>query len=513
MVRFIRLTVFVLVWVAAGGAALAAETVQRPLVVVAGILGSKLCNRSGDVVWGTGSSLKNFARLELGASSQEDLASCGLIEKVEVFGPLYSIKAYAGLLAYLKSIGFNESNLYLFDYDWRQSNFETAKKLKTFIEERQKDGRLPGKFDILAHSMGGIVTRIYLDENPGSAVNKVIYFGTPFLGSANTLGTLSEGWGSFSNWLAGGIDTIRRVAMSFPGFMELLPRYDKCCYVRLTSGPAEAIDIFDAEKWRALNWLPDGLKTDPERFAAFKKTLVRSKSLNDLLRSAPPNVAEIIFAGDGHSTNVYFGVKEGATAPDPSRWYFSKDLGDGTVPVWSAARKPAFDNLAGTIVSFAEHSTLFDDNWAEDELKRELLSITPVTREPIKGRGHPVISVLIGGNQLNWTIKSMDLSAEQPTYLLKETLRAKATIYVDGPTETLRTGLVNPVAVLRSDSRRDTVAIVETTNAADLSRGQLTFAVTSELNSQQAGSLELEFSLPTVRDDAKSVFRFAIIGD
>jgi hypothetical protein len=107
----------------------------------------------------------------------------------------------------------------------------------------------------------------------------------------------------------------------------------------------------------------------------------------------------------------------------------------------------------------------------------------------------------------------MDLSAEQPTYLLKETLRAKATIYVDGPTETLKTGLVKPMAILRSDSRQDTLAIVETTNAVDLSRGQLTFAVTSELNSQQAGSLELEFSLPTVRDDAKSVFRFAIIGD
>jgi hypothetical protein len=48
----------------------AAETVQRP-VVVAGILGSKLCTGTGEVVWGSGNSLKNLARLELNGDVHE----------------------------------------------------------------------------------------------------------------------------------------------------------------------------------------------------------------------------------------------------------------------------------------------------------------------------------------------------------------------------------------------------------------------------------------------------------
>jgi pimeloyl-ACP methyl ester carboxylesterase len=401
----------------------------------------------------------------------------------------------------------------LFDYDWRQSNFDTAKKFKKFIDERRNDGRLPGKFDIIAHSMGGIVTRIYLDENPTNAVNKVIYFGTPFLGSGNTLGTLSEGWGSFSNWLAGGMDKIREVTISLPGFMELLPRYDRCCYIRMANGSRKEIDVFDADQWSAMNWLPDSVKNNPARFAVFKKSLERSKGLNTLLRSIPPNVSEVRFAGDAHPTNVYFAVKEGATSPSADRWYFSKDLGDGTVPVWSAARNATFDNLAGTAVSFAEHATLFDDNWAQDELKRELLSITPVTREEISGRGHPVITVVAGGVQLNWTIKTIDLSSEQATYLPNETFKANATINLDGPGEGLRSGLIKPVATLRNNSEEHPIAIVETTSPGDLAKRQLTFTLSRDLATEAIGAVEVEFSVPSVRDDAKAFDRIAIIGN
>jgi hypothetical protein len=48
----------------------AAENVQRPVVLVAGILGSKLCTTAGEVVWGNSSSLKNFSRLELNGGKQ-----------------------------------------------------------------------------------------------------------------------------------------------------------------------------------------------------------------------------------------------------------------------------------------------------------------------------------------------------------------------------------------------------------------------------------------------------------
>jgi hypothetical protein len=55
---------------------------------------------------------------------------------------------------------------------------------------------------------GGIVSKIWMLEYGGaSKVRKAIYMGTPFQGSMNVFGTLSDGWGDFIN---------RRVALSFP---------------------------------------------------------------------------------------------------------------------------------------------------------------------------------------------------------------------------------------------------------------------------------------------------------
>src|SRR5262249_18464333 len=68
------------------------------------------------------------------------------------------------------------------------------------------------------------------------------YRGTPFLGSMSTLGTLSEGWGTIPNWLAGGIDTIRRTALSFPSLLELLPRYRECCSFKRAENQYLSID-------------------------------------------------------------------------------------------------------------------------------------------------------------------------------------------------------------------------------------------------------------------------------
>jgi pimeloyl-ACP methyl ester carboxylesterase len=78
------------------------------------------------------------------------------------------------------------------------------------------------KFDIIAHSMGGLVTRIYMDKFPSAkSLQQVIYLGTPFLGSMNTFGTIKEGWGwPFTN-LAGGQALVTRVALSFPAMLEM----------------------------------------------------------------------------------------------------------------------------------------------------------------------------------------------------------------------------------------------------------------------------------------------------
>jgi pimeloyl-ACP methyl ester carboxylesterase len=132
----------------------------------------------------------------------------GLVEKVNILGPFWTSHQYDSLLQYLHSFGYVDNKmLFVFAYDWRVSNFETAARLKAFVDGNP--ALRDGKFDLLSHSRGGgIVSKIWMLEYGGaSKVRKAIYMGTPFQGSMNVFGTLSDGWGDFIN---------RRVALSFP---------------------------------------------------------------------------------------------------------------------------------------------------------------------------------------------------------------------------------------------------------------------------------------------------------
>ncbi len=489
------------------GSALSKETVKHPVVVVPGILGSKLCTKSNAVVWGTKHSLKNFSRLRLDVAKPEKLHACGLIDRVEVLGPLYSIKAYDALLKTLENMGFKENeNLFLFDYDWRQSNFDSAAKLEAFIDQIKRDGKIGSDFDIIAHSMGGIVSRIYLKDNPSSGVKKIFYFGTPFLGSANTLGTLSEGWGGVKNWLAGGQKTIRAVTLSFPSILELLPRYDECCYVKNSDNSKRYLDIFSADEWSNLGWIPKQILDDKTRLKQFKTNLKNAGSLSELLKSPLKSITEYLFIADAHPTRTYFAIKDGATSPSSSNWYFTEDKGDGTVPAWSAARNPSSTSLSGAEVSFAEHATIFDDEAAQTKLAWELLDVTPANRQPIKGGGHPVISATLGGVDRNWTIETIRLSIPAPVLPIGPSFKARATINLDMNSH-LQPGLVAMSGTVRQGKLTFPIVPAEITSSKDIKASRLVFEYTIKTNNLSEGGVEIEFSLPTVRNDANTVAR------
>ncbi len=218
------------IFVANGQEAATQDAPTHPVVLIPGILGSKLCDASGTVLWGESAraSLSNFHLLDIMTDLPGRVKPCGIINRVQVLGPLYSVAAYSSLIDAMKEWQLVEGqNLFIFDYDWRQSNFDNASTFEQFVASKLGPER---KFNIIAHSMGGLIARLYIERQRASPrVNKVIYLGTPFLGSMSTLATLSEGWGKLPNWLAGGVDTIQHVALSFPSLLELLPRYDKCC--------------------------------------------------------------------------------------------------------------------------------------------------------------------------------------------------------------------------------------------------------------------------------------------
>ncbi len=126
----------------------------------------------------------------------------------------------------------NKPKTFIFAYDWRKSNAETSIALKDYVGCVRKfypDRRI----DIIAHSMGGLVARRYVLDNPDDhQVEKVITIGTPWLGAPKAIHALETGvfiapafGADMWDWAANMVmaRTLRNVMKTFPGPLQLLP--------------------------------------------------------------------------------------------------------------------------------------------------------------------------------------------------------------------------------------------------------------------------------------------------
>src|ERR1041384_4678985 len=155
-----------------------ARTGKRRVIVVPGILGSRLVNRkTGEVVWPTAfRSETDGLGLPISpdlAANRDDLVPERIIETAKLlkYGP--EVYVYHELLKALRTYGgYREGDwdnpgadgdhdtFYVFAYDWRRDNVETARELFRQIENlKRKLNRPDLRFNILAHSMGGLIAR------------------------------------------------------------------------------------------------------------------------------------------------------------------------------------------------------------------------------------------------------------------------------------------------------------------------------------------------------------------
>lgn len=94
---------------------------------------------------------------------------------------------YDNLISAMVDSGYEiDKNLFLFPYDWRNDNRDTAVLLKEKIDDIT-EGRAGEKVDIVAHSMGGLVARSYLQSNQyDNDIDQLIFLGTPQAGAPET---------------------------------------------------------------------------------------------------------------------------------------------------------------------------------------------------------------------------------------------------------------------------------------------------------------------------------------
>ena len=240
---------------------------QRPIVFVPGIMGSELHGSGGKGFWILGA-FKNESPtfdqrpLDLdqdGNSIDDTIRPSDVTRSVlvveEIYAPLLEfLSTDLGYVEYdfktgvidgqdaaehpelwhrrrlLKGSGASPNlaqsplpTLYVFAYDWRQDNAISAAKLKEYIDVVREMHPEAEKVDIIAHSMGGLVSRRYILENP-ERVHRFITLGTPWLGAGKAINAMRTG--DFDEAAMNAIapkPMLKRAGAFMPGVHQLVP--------------------------------------------------------------------------------------------------------------------------------------------------------------------------------------------------------------------------------------------------------------------------------------------------
>ena len=289
-IRFVSIVVLALVILCLDAAA--QTTGKNPVIIIPGVTGSDLVNpKTGKKVWfSTRRDKDDDLRLPMTsallARNRDGLQSKDIIRKVELT-VLPDVQVYQTLIDALKTRGYTEGDwnkpqasdvFYVFPYDWRRDNVESAQLLiRKMTALKQALKRPDLKFDIIAHSMGGLIARyaaMYGSADlprkgvspvptwAGAAhINKLMMFGTPNEGAVSAFDALLNG----SHIIAGRklplVDDFRpEDVMTNPSAFQLIPHQSSARFLDENLQPVK-VDIYNIATWDKYGW---GAINDPK---------------------------------------------------------------------------------------------------------------------------------------------------------------------------------------------------------------------------------------------------------
>lgn len=386
---------------------------RNPVIVIPGILGSRLRHRGSDrIVWGA-KNKAGFAQQENpeearqlsvpmreGAPLSElsgDIEPDGTLDRLRAsrLGLSLEIRAYDNILQILGASGYLEtvrkagrragrhvldygpsglSTCFQFDYDWRRSLPDNAALLAEFVQavsrfagkESGCGPDVPMKVDIVAHSMGGLLLRYFLryggrplhtdgepelpDWSGADYVEHAMIVGTPNAGSLDALDKLING--------LPGNPTYPRYDAAFLGTMpavyQLLPR---CRHRSVTDERGETIgDLYDPGLWSEMRW---GL-ANPDADALLERLLPEAPSRDHRLAIAADHLAKCL-----DETKRFHAAIDLPAVP-PTGLVMQLFAGDGIltpsrVAVGPTGTPPRVDDYAAGDATVLRSSALMDE--------------------------------------------------------------------------------------------------------------------------------------------------------
>jgi pimeloyl-ACP methyl ester carboxylesterase len=197
---------------------------------------------------------------------------------------------------------------FIYYYDWRRDNVESAIGLGRAIRKIKTRLRAPGlRFDIVAHSMGGFLAEYYLKygmvdvlDHAGAA--PVTYAGAMDIGRIVTIGTPHRGTMSAFRILNNGFSRTMspREIFSMPSVYQLLPD-DPTGHFLDMQGNTVAVDLYDARTWVENRWAiwsrrgaESGDAPPPQAERFLQAALDRARAFHAALRKDAPGDAPVV---------------------------------------------------------------------------------------------------------------------------------------------------------------------------------------------------------------------------
>jgi hypothetical protein len=242
---------------------------------VHGFLGSKLRDvKTGKVAWGTMANVlsgrvNEALSLPLGPGDPSTA-----LEAYEIYDSLWGVEYYRKILRILQdSGGYRLGDIenpkpgdtaFVFIYDWRQDNVDSARRLAATLERlRERLGDPSTRFDLLTHSQGGLIARYFVryggkdvldsDRVPvptlagAPLVDKVVMLGTPNRGCLEAMKILHHGIRKFFRPMP------TAVVFTMPSLYQMLPPPGSQVFASLDGHPVD-LDLYDADTWVREGW-------------------------------------------------------------------------------------------------------------------------------------------------------------------------------------------------------------------------------------------------------------------
>jgi pimeloyl-ACP methyl ester carboxylesterase len=318
---------------------------MKVLVFVPGTMGTQLHNAAGEELWPPKPAETQLGYKRMDKLLADDVTHGDIIQKVLCFDFYGSVFQAFQDLKYLP--GDPTQRLIAFPYDWRLDLEGTSQRLAAELDKLNNEP--VEEIHLVAHSMGGLITRLVLESGR--------YADRPWFGKIKTFIALAVPHQGAPLALARvlGLDSAMGISKAdfrkfandrrYPSGYQLLPAPDEAaCWDQSLVG-LQSPDIYDEAVAKKL-----GLD---------QVNLARARFVYDTLRKgAPPkDVRYFFFAGTGHETVTRVNVFDDGSNTYPLDQMVvtrTEGAGDGTVPLWSALPRPVQKQV---VVN--EHSHVF----------------------------------------------------------------------------------------------------------------------------------------------------------